>query len=62
MRITSDSLALFVLPYKTHLDPPEQPLGSLLKTQIPGVIYQEIYETTDDHDIGTNQNTGTKGT
>ena len=35
-------LALHVLPFKTHLDPKEQPLGALLRAQVPGLVYHEI--------------------
>lgn len=39
-------LAVQVLPFRTHLDPDEQPLGPMLRQQIPGLVYHEIDNNT----------------
>ena len=44
--LPTNVLALHVLPFKTHLDPDEQPLGSMLRKQIPGLVYHEIDNNT----------------
>ena len=43
--------AVFVLPYKTHLDPPEQPIGVMLRAHFPNITFDEISDTTNDHEL-----------
>ena len=50
MESLDSTLALLVLPFKTHLDPEEQPLGRLLRAQNPNLIYVEIDDKTP-HDM-----------
>ena len=44
--LNKTTLALLVMPFKTHLDPDEQPLGTLLHSQIPNLHYFEIDHTS----------------
>lgn len=42
------TLAVFVKPHASHLDPPEQPLGVALRSALPGVTYREVGPETGD--------------
>ena len=43
------SLCIYIKPFKTHLDPLEEPLGGLLKEKFPSIRYEEVtVESGDD--------------
>ena len=38
---------IFIKPYKTHLDPPEEPMGALMRQSIPSIDYTEVFDETE---------------
>lgn len=48
-QVAEEGLAvILVKPYRTRLDPPEEPLGAYVRDAYPGVLYREVGPEADD--------------